>query len=65
MKLKILILSVFFAAVLCSCDSRPYIVFESTSHDFGKVKAESTVSYTFNFKNAGTGTLVIEKIKAG
>jgi hypothetical protein len=48
-----------------SCDAKAAIVFDDTVHDFGKLKTESTAKHTFNFKNTGTGTLVIERIKAG
>ncbi len=65
MKKRILFLSTVIAAAILACESRAYIVFEHTSHDFGKVKTGITVSHTFKFKNAGTDTLVIDRIKAG
>lgn len=48
-----------------SCEAKSIAVFDETVYDFGTVKKESTISHTFTFKNAGTGTLVIERIKAG
>ena len=65
MKLKILLSAVITAVVFAACDSRSYIVFSSSSHDFGRVKAESTLSHTFSFRNTGNATLVIERIRSG
>ena len=43
----------------------PKIVFESQAHDFGTVKPKTALTHEFVFKNTGTATLLIEKIKAG
>ena len=40
----------------------PVMTFETTSHDFGDVKAGAKVSYTFKYKNTGTDTLKIDNI---
>ena len=66
MKIKILTIFtlVFFAAIV-SCDGKPAADFKNTSHDFGTVKKNSSYSYTFQFRNTGSSTLIIERIKAG
>jgi hypothetical protein len=38
----------------------PVMTFVDTTHDFGKIEEGEKVTYTFNFKNTGQGTLVIE-----
>lgn len=38
----------------------PEMTFNDTFHDFGKIQEGEKVTYTFNFKNTGPGTLVIE-----
>ncbi len=43
----------------------PKIKFEKDSHDFGKSFQNSSLKHTFSFKNAGTGVLHIQKVKAG
>lgn len=65
MKLKIFTMAVLAAALIASCDTKPHIVFSSTTHDFGKVKVESTLNHTFSFTNRGTATLVIDRIRSG
>jgi len=37
--------------------------FEKTEHDFGKIKQDHPVEYTFNFKNTGTEPLVISEAR--
>ncbi len=44
-------------------EKTPRIVFEEDSHDFGKVYKGEKVTHSFIFTNAGTGNLVIEKVK--
>jgi len=61
------------AIVLASCTRKIYgvkpgetpaaILFDSTSCDFGLVKAGKKVSHTFNFTNTGTVPLVIQNIE--
>lgn len=38
------------------------MVFEKTSHDFGKVKRPGTASTTYEFTNQGNGDLIIELV---
>jgi uncharacterized cupredoxin-like copper-binding protein len=42
----------------------PKMVFEKTSHDFGKIKQNDVVTYDFVFKNTGMQELQIRKTKA-
>ena len=65
MKLKIFTISIFMTLIFSACDSKAYIVFSSTTHDFGKVKIESTLTHTFSFTNRGNATLVIDRIRSG
>ena len=44
-------------------DGTAEIVFETLEHDFGKIVEGSKVSYVFNFKNTGTGTLIISSVE--
>ena len=39
--------------------SMPVIAFDSDMHDFGRLSAGESVSYSFHFRNAGTADLVI------
>ena len=41
------------------------VKFEELSHDFGVTPQDSTLKYTFKFKNIGKEVLIIEKVKAG
>lgn len=43
----------------------PRIKFEETTHDFGEVIQGKSASYSFEFKNIGDESLIIEKVKAG
>lgn len=43
--------------------AQPRILFTETQHDYGIVKEGGTYDYTFQFKNTGKGTLVINDIK--
>jgi len=43
----------------------PKLVFAELSHDFGNQTSGPDLTHTFNFKNEGDGTLIIEKVKAG
>ena len=65
MKNYLFVLMLFLILPVISCDARSVVVFDETIHDFGKISKDSTYKYSFNFKNAGTSTLVIERIKAG
>ena len=44
---------------------KPKIVFKTTEHDFGTKVSGENLEYTFEFKNEGDGTLIIEKVKGG
>ena len=46
-----------------SCGGRPRIVFDSSTHNFGKVPQKSIVKHIFSFRNTGDGTLEIEKVQ--
>ncbi len=43
---------------------RPSIVFNKTTHDFGKINQKSEVKTTFEIENKGNATLLIRKTKA-
>ncbi|MBP7736629.1 MAG: DUF1573 domain-containing protein [Spirochaetes bacterium] len=47
------------------CNGKPRIQFEKTEHNFGRQEQNIEVKHVFAFKNAGDGTLVIDKISAG
>lgn len=46
-------------------DGVPKIQFTELSHDFGVSGQNTELKHTFNFKNTGTGVLLIDKVKAG
>ena len=46
-------------------DGVPEIQFDELSHDLGKVFQGKTLEHIFTFKNTGTGSLNIIKVKAG
>lgn len=43
---------------------RPILQFTESSHDFGTLVGDTTVHYTFEFRNAGDSPLVIDRVKA-
>ena len=53
----------FVILPVISCEAKSSAVFDEAIHDFGKISKDSSVKYTFNFKNTGKSTLVIERIK--
>ncbi len=53
----------FFINIACS--GEPNIRFKEMSFDFGDVKQKQELNHIFLFENTGTGTLIIEKVKAG
>ena len=61
-KFPALILIVLFAI---TCKGQPKMQFDEKHHDFGDQKIEQKLKHTFTFKNIGTSTLIIEKVKAG
>ena len=44
---------------------KPQIRFTTLEHDFGKAVSGEELKTVFEFKNAGEGVLVIEKVKGG
>ena len=48
-----------------AAEGAPKIVFEHTQHDFGTQPQSTKAQHTFVFRNEGTETLRIEKVKAG
>ncbi len=42
--------------------SLPFIQFEETEHDFGRIIEGETVSYAFSFKNTGKTDLIIAEV---
>ena len=42
----------------------PELTFETTSHDFGKLKEGDEVEYDFRFTNTGEAPLLISEVKA-
>ncbi|MDY6933750.1 MAG: DUF1573 domain-containing protein [Spirochaetota bacterium] len=67
MSKRFIIFSVYiiFSMLNLSCFGEPKIEFYETHHDFGEAGQNMTLKHTFFFKNAGGGTLLIKKIKAG
>ncbi|MBN2403486.1 MAG: DUF1573 domain-containing protein [Spirochaetes bacterium] len=67
MNYKNIILYILFAFMflIISCLGKPRIEFNELIHDFGDVKQNSELSHIFLFKNTGSSTLSIDKIKAG
>ena len=45
-------------------DKQPEIVFENTTHDFGKVVVGEKVTFGYKFKNEGDKDLLIVKVSA-
>ena len=54
-----------FSLFVFSCYYKPRIVFNEMNHDFGRVGQNIELKYIFKFKNTGTSTLLIKKLKAG
>lgn len=48
-----------------SAKAQPKIEFNETEYDLGKIYQNKKKDHVFTFKNAGTETLTIEKVKAG
>lgn len=42
----------------------PRIVFKKSTHNFGKVTANTELNFTFKFTNKGSGTLTIDNIQS-
>ncbi len=62
-----LFFSIIAAALLfhATCFGEPRIDFNETSHNFGAVRAGSTLKHIFRFRNTGSSTLKIEKVETG
>ena len=66
MKLKIMMYFSFLLVLfIYSCSGKPTIEFNEVHHNFGDAKQNTELKHVFIFKNIGSSTLVIEKIKAG
>jgi len=65
MKKNLIFTLCFIILSVISCYGKSRIVFDKTEHDFGKIRANAVVKYTFKFENRGSDTLFIEKIKSG
>ncbi|HOS38453.1 MAG TPA: hypothetical protein PLG31_01870 [Spirochaetota bacterium] len=52
-------------AVCAACSRTPRIHLDAREHHIGDVTTPGQYSHVFHFKNVGTGTLVIEKVKPG
>ncbi len=52
-----------FAGVLPAQDAKgPAIIAKEVNHDFGKVVQGTKVSYVFEVRNAGSETLIIDRV---
>ncbi|MBN2040772.1 MAG: DUF1573 domain-containing protein [Spirochaetes bacterium] len=51
--------------IICSCNGKPKIQFDESSHNFGDVEQNTELIHIFTFKNTGDSTLVIKKVKPG
>ncbi len=56
---------IFLFFINIACSGEPNIKFKEMSFDFGDVKQKEELNHVFLFENTGTGTLIIEKVKAG
>lgn len=64
--MKNLSLLMAFVATLTPAQVQgPHIVFDSTDHDYGRVKQYTEIDYSFRFTNKGNELLVIEKVESG
>ncbi len=48
-----------------AAENGPRIVFDETTHDFGRQLSGEDLENIFTFTNKGDGTLIIENVKAG
>ncbi len=66
MKIRFLIIfSILMFFALNSCYGKPVAHFNKTVHDFGVVRKNASLTYTFILTNKGTSTLRIERLRAG
>ena len=61
MKRMILVVMLLLPCVAYAAAS---IKFTADTHDFGKVNEGDLLEFSFEFKNAGTDDLIIQKVKA-
>jgi hypothetical protein len=63
-KLFLLFVAVVGLSLATNAQSKPAeFKFETETHDFGKIKLDQAVSYTFNFINEGDLPLIISKVE--
>lgn len=43
-------------------NAQPSVKFAAESHDFGEITEGEVIEYDFEFSNAGTGELLIERL---
>jgi len=61
----IVLISGAFSGILPAQESKgPRIEVRELRHDFGKVAQGTQVSYVFEIRNAGSETLVIERVQS-
>lgn len=66
MKIKnILIITLILTAISAFSESKPVIVFNHTTFNFGKIYQNTTVNHTFHFYNKGKAVLVIDRVMRG
>ncbi|HNW98968.1 MAG TPA: DUF1573 domain-containing protein [Bacteroidales bacterium] len=66
MRTKIFIIALLLFPALVISQNKAVIKFDTTSHDFGKIKEEGgNVIYTFFFSNTGTDPLKLTNVKPG
>jgi hypothetical protein len=65
MRNNLIFLILFLLLPVLYCEAKPKAQFKETVYDFGVMKKETSKKHTFVFKNTGSSTLVIERIKAG
>ena len=64
--LQLILVLIFTSTILFAQKSgAPKIQFETTKYDFKDVRADTLLKYTFKFKNTGTDTLKIFKVRPG
>ena len=66
----LLIVSVFTLLFLQSCwlncrdtEEGPIMVLEENSYSFGEIEEGTVVVHVFNFKNCGSDTLIIRRVR--
>ena len=61
MKRMILIIMLLLPSVAFAA---PSLKFAADVHDFGKVNEDDQLEFSFEFENAGTDDLIIQKVQA-